>query len=160
MKKIISFFIISLTLSACHFEDIKYLGADNISNITKSGKGDYTVSVDFKIDNPNTYHIKVKPSDINVFLNNSKIGVVRLDEKVKLVKKTKGVYTTKLNLKLEKLNFFDIAKNALFGKTSIQFQGKVKAGTGIFFKKFDVNETRKLDKNQLKQLLSKFGLDL
>lgn len=141
------------------FQDLKYIGADNISNISKSGRGDYTVSVDFKIDNPNAYHIKVKPSDINVFLNNSKIGVVRLDEKVKLVKKTEGVYTTKLNLKLEKLNLFAIAKNALFGKTTIQFQGKVKAGTGIFSKKFDVDETRELDKSQLKQLLSKFGLD-
>lgn len=158
MKSILTVFIIAVTLlvTSCGYQEVKYLGVSNISNVGKKDNK-INVDVDFKIDNPNTYTIKIKPSKLDVFLNDKKIGIVHLDEKVKLVKKKEGVYTTKLVVELENINLMNLITNALFGKTSLSFRGQVKAGTSFLTKKFHVDETRDLDLKEVQRLAEKFS---
>jgi LEA14-like dessication related protein len=151
-----SFLFLIFLLSSCQYQDVKYLGVSSIGNVQKEKKS-LTVDVDFKLANPNTFSVKLLPSTVDVLLNDKKIGTVHLDKKIKLLKKSEDVYTAKLNVELaDNINLLGIAANALFSKTTIRFKGKVKAGASLFSKKFDLDETRELDLNQLKNLVEKF----
>jgi LEA14-like dessication related protein len=143
-------------LFSCQYEDVKYLGVNHIGNVQKDKKY-LAVDVDFKLANPNTFSVKLLPSTVDVLLNDKKIGTVHLDKKIKLLKKSEDIYTAKLHVELvDNINLLGIAANALFSKTTICFKGKVKAGASLFSKKFDLDETRELDLNQLKNLVDKF----
>lgn len=157
MRSILYLVLILMTISSCQYEEIKYLGVSRIGNVHKDGKT-IDLDVDIKINNPNTYAVKIKPSTVDVLINDAKVGVVHLTDKIKLVKKTEGIYTAQLGVELEKINLIGLATNALFGKTTICFKGKVKAGVAGFYKKFDLNEKRDLDISQIKRLIEKFSL--
>lgn len=152
MKQIPVILLLLFTLSSCiQFEQVKFLGISNVSNVKKDGKA-IDLDLDFRMDNPNTYAIKVKPSRLDVYLNDSKMGIIHLNEKVKLKKKSEGIYTAKLTLELDGFNVLALAKSALTGKVELNFKGKIKAGNGLITKSFDVDEKKSLDLDVIKNL--------
>lgn len=152
MKQISGILLLLFALSSCvQFEQVRFLGISNVSNIKKDGKT-IDLDLDFRMDNPNTYAIKVKPSQLDVYLNDSRIGIIYLNEKVKLKKKAEDIYTAKLTVELDGFNVLSLAKSVLTSKVELNFRGKIKAGNGLITKSFDVNEKKALDLDVIRNL--------
>jgi len=152
MKQISGILLLLFTLNSCiQFEQVKFLGISNVSSVKKDGKA-IDLDLDLRVDNPNTYNIKVKPSQLDVYLNDSRMGIIHLNERVKLKKKAEDIYTAKLTVELDGFNVLALAKSALTGKVELNFKGKIKAGNGLITKSFDINEKKELDLDVVKNL--------
>ncbi len=153
MTRLLLIFGLLLTFSSCHFDEVKYVGVSSISNIKKDGKR-ISFDADLKIDNPNNTNIVVSPSELDVYLKGKKLGTVFLTKRVKLRKKTEGVYSTSLEIQLESGSLLTIASSALFGKMELTLQGKVRVGNGFIAKKFKVDESKDINFPALKEFIS------
>lgn len=109
----------------------------------------------FKVNNPNKFKIKIKPCNLDLFVSDSKLGTVFLDEKVVFKKKTEGVYKTNLRLKLADGVFFELMK--MLGKKEIplRFKGKVKGSVYGITKKMEIDRIQMISGDQLNFLKKK-----
>lgn len=127
------------------------LGVEGYS-FTKS-ESNILTDIDFKINNPNFYSIKLKKSDFQVFLGEDEIGVAQMTEDLTIEKKAEKVYTLKLQLEENALKskLLPLMKKALFQKT-IKFQIKGQAHAkvwGVLGKKIDINESKEINISEL-----------
>lgn len=154
MKNLFLLILSILLFNSCvEYEQVKFLGVTNVSNFQKEGNK-VNVEVALRVNNPNKYTIKVKPSTMEVLLNGNKIGTAFLNDKVKLKKKSENIYTADLSVELEKLNLFSLGTTLLQGKVNLQFKGNLKAGVGLVQKRFPVNESKEIPIENLKNLLN------
>lgn len=72
------------------YKDIEFVDVENF----KVARGDkkIAISFDYVIKNPNWYSIVIKPSTINLTIAGTDCGYVRINEKLKIKKKTTGRY--------------------------------------------------------------------
>ncbi len=74
--RLFSFFIITFVLTGCfEYDDVVYQGIENIK-IGKVNEGKTPISFNIKLDNPNNYKIKIKPSDLTVFVGGKELGEI------------------------------------------------------------------------------------
>lgn len=153
MKKLVLLFACLFLLTSClDFEEVRFLGVDNVK-LPKYQEKEMVFDLSLKIDNPNNYKIKIKPSSLDVSVGGTRIGVVHLDDKVVLLKKQEGIYATRLKLKLDDGVMKTLLKLTLAKDISIRFQGKIKGSVMGFSRKVEIDETKTLDPAILKLLL-------
>lgn len=97
------------------------------------------------IYNGNWFGIRVKPSNLELYLGDDYVGTVRLDKKVKLKRKSETAVDADLTANLEEGAMKKALRAALAGDVTVRMKGKVKAGVFIFSKKVDFDETRTID---------------
>lgn len=142
--------VLGLNLSSCmDFEMIKFLGVDGFE-MPKMDNREIWLNLKLKIDNPNKFGIKIKPSDIAVFVKDQKMGVVHLDKKIKFKKKREGIYETKLKINLEDGAFFSMMKLAQEAEFPVRFVGKLKGSVYGITKKIDFDQTKTMSGSDLK----------
>ena len=82
-------------LSSCiTFKEVKFEGVDNVS-FGKVKQGIIPLILDLKIDNPNSFSIKLKKGEVDIFINNQFLGkssltryllpLAMLDHKYKII---------------------------------------------------------------------------
>ena len=86
MIKYIALLCLTLILSACTFLEPQYKGGEKFKFDKLEGKS-LKFTVGAKILNPNKYTIKIKPSDLDVYIEDDFMGVIHLDKTLKLKKK-------------------------------------------------------------------------
>lgn len=135
-------------LASCEFEEIQFKGVEDFK-MPKIDDKEILLNLAFKVNNPNKFKIKVKPSNVDLFVSDSKLGTVFLDEKVVFKKKVEGVYQTSLRLKLADGVFFELMK--LMGKKEIplRIKGKVKGSVYGITKKMDIDRIQMISGDQL-----------
>ncbi len=104
-----------------------------------------------KINNPNSYSIKVISSDLFISLNNSEIGTAQLVKPVKIKAKSSLSYETDVYIKYKDLGTGILQTlPALLFKKSVQLhmKGNIKGKAGIISKKIfiDTKESVNLSK--------------
>ena len=87
---------------------------------------------------------------MNVSINDLEIGIIDLDKKIKVRKKSENVYTIPLQLSLSDGALFRIAKLVSAEKFELKLDGKVRGSVMGFGKNFDVHETRNLSTGDIK----------
>ena len=97
MKKILFLCALVITVSSCNFTEPEVSGYSNFKFGKLEGKT-LNVSFDATVDNENGYGFKVKKGKLNVSVNDLEIGVIDLDKKIKVKRKSKNVYTIPLQL--------------------------------------------------------------
>lgn len=134
--------------ASCEFEEIQFKGVEDFK-MPKIDDKEILLNLAFKVNNPNKFKIKVKPSNVDLFVSDSKLGTVFLDEKVVFKKKVEGVYQTSLRLKLADGVFFELMK--LMGKKEIplRIKGKVKGSVYGITKKMDIDRIQMISGDQL-----------
>ncbi len=156
MKKIVSLFILFLTLASCgDFEDLEFKKFQGFQVDKIEGSSVY-LNVNFEIYNPNKFTLSLKPSDLDIFADEVFLGKVYLLEKVKLIKRTTGVYSAPVKLELENGQMVKLLSLAMKPTVNIMLKGKVKGGIGIFSKRMEIEESREIKGADLK-LGSIFG---
>lgn len=149
MKKILFLFVLAIAISSCEFDEPIVSGYSNFKFGKLDGRSLH-VSFDATVDNQNSYGFKVKSGKLNVSINDLEIGVIDLDKKIKVRRKSENVYTIPLQLSLSDGALFRIAKLVSAEKFELKLDGKVRGSVMGFGKNFDVHETRNLSTGDIK----------
>jgi LEA14-like dessication related protein len=149
MKKILFICAFLVTVSSCEFLEPEVSGYSNFKFGKLEGKT-LNVSFDATVDNENSYGFKIKKGKLNVSVNDLEIGVIDLNKKIKVRRKSEHVYTVPLQLSLSDGALFRIAKLAKAEKFELKLDGTVRGSVMGFGKNFDVHETRNLSSGDIK----------
>lgn len=149
MRKTIAILCTMIFLSSCTFLEPSYKGGERFKFDKLEGKS-LKFTVGAKILNPNKYTIKIKPSDLDVYIEDDFMGVIHLDKTLKLKKNQELFVDAPFTGTLNDGALFKLLKFVTKGKLQLTLKGKVKAGVFIFSKKFDVNETTTIDGSNLR----------
>lgn len=149
MRKTIAILCTMVFLSSCTFLEPSYKGGEKFKFDKLEGKS-LKFTVGAKILNPNKYTIKIKPSDLDVYIEDDFMGVIHLDKTLKLKKNQELFVDAPFTATLNDGALFKLLKFVTKGKLQLTFKGKVKGGVFIFSKKFDVNETTTIDGSNLR----------
>lgn len=114
--------LLMIGMNGCFdYYDVEFKGVQNVSVVERT-ENDLKLQVDVRINNPNTYNIKIKKSVFDIYINDRLVGKTNLAEKVILKKKTEDVYGIVLNA-----NARDLLKAAM-GSLGGLMKGTVKIG--------------------------------
>lgn len=149
MKQLLLFFSIVLLLTSCAVTAPEMRGGETF-NIDKIDGNTVKFKAGANIYNGNWFGIRVKPSDLELYLGDDYVGTVRLDKKVKLKRKSETAVNAELTANLEEGAMMKAMRNAMSGSLSVRMKGKVKAGVFIFSKKLDFDQTKKIDASKLR----------
>lgn len=135
---VFTFLIIFLT-SCFDYEEVQFKGMQGF-NIEERTEDNITVRLDIKVDNPNTYNIKIKKSNLDLYLNKKYLGKAKIKKSVTLKKKQIDTYPVYI-----KTSGKDLMKSAmgnigslLSGKVNLGVKGDLKASVYGISKKFPV----------------------
>lgn len=147
MKFIVTIFTFVL-ISSCALHTPELRGGESFKIIEKTGE---TVKMEAKANvyNGNWFGVKVKPSNMDLFVDGKMIGTVRLDKKVKLKRKSESELVAPLTLTLAEGSIANLMKMAFKGDVQVKLKGKVKAGVFIFSKKMDFEQTKTMNLSSL-----------
>lgn len=150
MMKIVTLFFTLFLIGSCEFyEDIELVNMGKV-RFDKLDGNTAVVSMDVELDNPNFYTIKVKPSSLDVYVEDEFVGKANLLEKIKIKKKKVGVYNVKVELVGEEGILKQAIKFALKKDLKVRLVGKVKGSVFFVSKKIAVDETKTIDGRMLK----------
>ncbi len=148
--KWISLLLLTFLLNSCFdFEEVQFKGIENVS-MPKMDDKEILVDLTLKLENPNNFKIKIKPSFVNVFIEDKMMGTIYLDKKVVLKKKQESLYSTQLRVKLEDGAFFSLLKYVARKEVPVRFKGKVKGSVFGISKKIDVDQLKVINGENLK----------
>jgi LEA14-like dessication related protein len=148
----ISFMLLSGCMS---YDDVVYQGVENVK-IGKPKDGFTTISLNIKLDNPNKYNIKIKPSDVTVFLGGKELGDFHLKETVVIKKHSMDSYPIQLDAKIR-----DLAKSSLGGmielmtkkNVTLRFKGFVRVSVKGVTQKRYIDQSKEIETNQFLKLI-------
>ena len=146
-----------ISLLSCNaYKEVEMLGVQNydLDNITNEN---VDLAITVKINNPNTYNIKIKKSTLDLYIENNKVGKAQMKEDIVLKKETNAEYTFIVTADYKELSsgVLKAAPNAIF-KSSIKLgaKGKVKAKAfGIVGKKFDLDLEDNINMKELMKMI-------
>ncbi len=128
------------------YQDVDFLGVTDYEIIDYDTEG---IEAEFtmKIKNPNPYNIKIKDSDIDLYINGDRLGKAKLTNNIKLKKKTTKEYKVRLKSKFDKVgsSVLTLGKSLFGGSVKVRAKGWVKASAFMISQKvkFDVSENVK-----------------
>jgi len=143
MKNIIFIFISVVLFSSC-IEDVELKGFDGVK-LEKTETKNLALKLGIKISNPNFFSIKIKPSKVDVFIDNQLIGKAILDDNVKLIKKKEDTYFVKLGVDLENGALFSFLRFALKSKLELRCKGMVKYSVYGLPKNVKIDYVKEID---------------
>ena len=142
--KILSLAAMALVLARCDVEEPDFSNLRDFKLLKMDGK---RVEAEFTVDceNPNAFGFKVKKSALNVSVDNQVFGVISLDKKIKIRRKSNTAYTVPVVIDLENGAMLRLIKYVGRKDLEVTIAGKVKGSVCGISKSFNVNETRKVD---------------
>lgn len=149
MKKVLFICALVFAISGCEFIEPEVSGYSNFKFGKLEGKM-LNVSFDATVNNENGYGFKIKKGKLNVSINNLELGVIDLDKKIKVKRKSENVYTVPLQLSLSDGALFRIAKLIDDDKFELKLDGTVRGSIMGFGKNFEVHETKDLSSGDIK----------
>lgn len=148
MKKLIFLFAFILSVTSCAVTAPELRGGETFK-MDKIEGNTVKFNAGANIYNGNWFGIRVKPSNLELYLGEDYVGIVRLDKKVKLKRKSETAVNAELTANLEDGAMKKALRAALSGSVTVRMKGKVKAGVFIFSKKLDFDETKTIDASML-----------
>ena len=150
MKSLIWITILALSLSACaSYKDVEFRGTENFKVGKLEGKK-LSFTFDAKLFNDNGFTIKIKPCDLDLYIEGQHIGIIHLDQKVKIKRKRESVVNVPITVELGPGALVKLALMNLKKKVTVRLVGTVKGGVCIFSKKEKIDETREISTDNLK----------
>jgi LEA14-like dessication related protein len=148
MRNLVYIFLALFVLTACEFEDVQFKGIAGFRFGKLEGKT-ITCELDVKVENPNNYNLKVKPSKLEVYIENQVVGNLYLVKKAKIKRKRESVVTLPLKGELADGAMLSLVNFALKDKVTIRLKGQVKGGVAFISKKIDVDKSLTVPGNKL-----------
>jgi LEA14-like dessication related protein len=147
------FALVGLLFSSCfEFKDLEFKGIDN-AQLPRFENKELLIDVTVRINNVNPYKIKIKPSELQVYIDDNFVGTVFLDNKVVLKRKSENSYSAQLRGKMADGVLFTLMRVALKEEVTLQLKGKVKGTIYGFSRKIDVDQKRVVNTAKIKEML-------
>jgi len=132
------------TFSGCEIEDPDFTNLRGVKLIKMDGKRlDLEFTVD--CDNPNGFGFKVKRSVLNISVDDDALGVITLDKKIKIKRKSKNSYTVPVSVELENGALLRLVKYVTRKEVTVKIEGKVRGSVYGVSKSMNVSEIRTID---------------
>jgi LEA14-like dessication related protein len=149
MKKFLFILTAFVLFTGCAtFQEPEFRGSEGVKMDKLDGK-EITLSAKVKVYNPNWYALKIKPSTVEVYLEDKLMGTVELTEKVKMKAKQESSLSLPLLATLEEGAMFTALRYATKEQVKVRIKGKVKGGIFFVSKKMDVDETKTISGKDL-----------
>lgn len=127
--------------SSCKIQDVE-LEKFNDYNVTKTESDDYRIKINVRVNNPNSFNIKVKKTDLKLDINGNDAGPVNLVEPIRIIKRTSTDYDLILIADGKQIGKA-VARAAisigLTGKANLTVKGWIKGKVYGIGKKIDIN---------------------
>lgn len=149
MKKLFFLFVLAIAMTSCAVTAPEMRGGESFK-MDKIEGNTVKFQAGANIYNGNWFGIRVKPSNLELYLGDDYVGTVRLDKKVKLKRKSETAVNAELTANLEEGAMMKAMRAAMGGSVKVRMKGKVKAGVFIFSKKVDFDETKTIDASKFK----------
>lgn len=143
IKKLGYFFVLLFIFSSCSFEEVQFKEAVNFKLKKLEGRS-LSVTFDAILNNPNGYNLKIKPSTFDLHINGEHVGVVKLDEKIKIVKKSESTVAVPVTAEVLKGALPKLIAGALKKTATVRIIGTVKGGASGFPVRKKIDETREI----------------
>ena len=140
----------TVALTACKFHSPEFRGEEKFSFEGKEGN-EIKLTAGGKVYNGNWFGIKVKPSELDLYVDNEYLGKVHLDKKVKMKAKRETMLEAPLTLKPDAGALLKAVKLVMKNDLEIRLKGNVKGGVFIFSKKFEIDETTTIKGNPFRK---------
>jgi LEA14-like dessication related protein len=150
----IALFCLFLFCSCENIEEPELIEVKKLELVELNGSS-AKIQVDVEIENPNFFAIKVKPSILDVYIDEVYAGTLNLEENVKLLRKTSTIYSVPIALKGESFVLFRLVQ--WMGKPSLNLRlaGIVKGSVYGISKKIQINETKVIYPEKFKSKISR-----
>ena len=128
LKKVMVVFTITFLVSCSSYQDIELVEVNGISVTEIESGGEASLIISAKINNPNSYKIKLKSSEINVKINGIDFGIVSLDKAIDLERKSisDNDFYLEVNVKdLLQQNFLQAASLLVANSIELELTGFV-----------------------------------
>ena len=112
------------------------------------------INVEAEIENPNFFGIKVKPSVLDVYVDEVFAGTVNLDESVKLIRKSSKTYAIPITLNGDGMVLLKLAVWMTKPSLKLRFSGKVKGSVYGVSKKISINESKTIEPAKFKSKIN------
>ncbi len=106
-------------------------------------------TVKASIYNPNWYALKVKPSSLEITTSDGKLGVLHLDEKIKMKGKKENSLVVPMHVDLEKGIMMKLMSFSLKDSVKINLKGDVRGGVFFITKKIPMEFSRSVSPKDL-----------
>jgi len=141
---ILSLFLFFATYANAGFwyKDLEFFAMENFSVEKKDGN--FHIGFDYIIENPNWYAIVIKPSILRLEVAGTDCGLVKIEEKIRLKRKTKASYPFVLKgdgSKFVKSAFSSIWSLMKGDGIDFTLKGKLKAGVAVFKMRWKMDYT-------------------
>jgi LEA14-like dessication related protein len=148
----LSFFILLLVTSCAIYKEPELEKVGNFQFEKLKGKS-INFSLETTVDNPNWYAIKIKPSTVDVYVENLLIGQLTLQSTVRYARKSHSIVNAPLTASLANGALINLVRLAGKNEVEVVLKGKVKAGVWFISKKIPVENKQTIDGELLR-----FGL--
>jgi LEA14-like dessication related protein len=149
MKKFLFILSAIVLLTGCAtFQEPEFRGSEGVKMDKMDGQ-EITLSASVKVFNPNWYALKIKPSTVEVYLEEKLMGTVQLTKKVKMKGKQESSLSLHLLATLEDGAMFAALRYATKDQVKVRIKGKVKGGIFFLSKKVEIDETKTISGKDL-----------
>lgn len=149
MRKFLFIVALLIGISSCSFHEPVMKGGEQFKLEKVDGQ-----TVVFRagavIQNENWFGFKVKPSELELFIDGDHFANIHLDKKVKVKRKSEGYVEGTFTGNLDKGALMKAMSLASRNDIEVRIKGKVKAGVFIFSKKLEMDETKRISGKSLK----------
>ncbi len=130
--------------SGCEIEDPDFSNVRDVRFIKMDGR---KLELEFTVDceNPNAFGFKVKPSKLDISIDDEVLGEIHLDKKIKVKRKSNNSYTVPVTVELADGAMFRLVKYVSREKVDVKLEGKVRGSVYGITKSFEVKETKTID---------------
>jgi len=137
----------AILLGSCSYENVEISGVKQIQLSEINGES-LQITGEVKVNNPNSYPIKIRSIDADVFVNEKKAGKARLLENIRIPSNSNQFVKARIETKFEggSLNMLPIIlQSALSGKAEIRMVGDMKASSYLYGRKIAFDFTEKAE---------------
>lgn len=146
MKKVLFLTSLLFVLTSCgcfEFTAPELRGGENFS-VNKIDGNKVQLNAQANMYNDNCFSVKIKPSELDLFVEGENIGTVKLNKKVKLKRRKETAIDADLTATLSEGALMKIMAYAMQPEIEVRLKGRAKGGVFVFSKKMEIDETKKI----------------
>ena len=143
MLKLLNCLGIILLLSACAFQQPTFKSVEGV-DMGKMDASKVSFTVKVKVENPNWYALKVKPSSLDVSTTDGKLGTLHLDEKIKMKGRKETLIVAPMHVDLEKGILMKMVSFGFKDSVKINLKGDVRGGVFFITKKIPMDFSKSI----------------
>lgn len=137
---LLSSIILPLLFSSCISDEIT-VGDPQDLRIEELSMNGIKLIVFLPINNPNQISFNLLSADIDVYLNNRKLGKVNSLDRIKIPRVSHEIYPVFFEIEPSKAaqNIFTIIRDFQMGSPKLAFKGNIRVSKFLIFKNIDVD---------------------